>query len=92
MSSVLLTGATGFLGGELHARWLERTDRDVITLIRAPSDAAALASSIDSRKVAPAANAQVMFAVTESPAPTTSISPRIGRAGTWTVSPEGGDE
>ena len=43
MSSVLLTGATGFLGGELLARWLERTDRDVITLIRAPSDAAASA-------------------------------------------------
>jgi len=43
VSSVLLTGATGFLGGELLVRWLERTDRDVITLIRAPDDAAASA-------------------------------------------------
>jgi len=43
VSSVLLTGATGFVGGELLVRWLERTDRDVVTLIRAPNDAAASA-------------------------------------------------
>jgi thioester reductase-like protein len=32
---VLLTGATGFLGMELLARYLERTDRPIFTLIRA---------------------------------------------------------
>jgi thioester reductase-like protein len=39
--SLLLTGATGFLGGEVLVRLLERTDRDIITLIRADDDAAA---------------------------------------------------
>jgi thioester reductase-like protein len=34
---VLLTGATGFLGMELLARYLERTDRTVYTLVRAES-------------------------------------------------------
>lgn len=36
---VLLTGATGFVGMELLDRYLERSDRRLITLIRAPSDA-----------------------------------------------------
>jgi thioester reductase-like protein len=40
---VLLTGATGFVGMELLARYLERSDRDVITLVRAPDDAGARA-------------------------------------------------
>jgi thioester reductase-like protein len=35
---VLLTGATGFVGMELVARYLERSDRDVITLVRAADD------------------------------------------------------
>ncbi len=35
---VLLTGATGFLGMELLARYLERTDRPIVTLVRADSD------------------------------------------------------
>ncbi len=39
--TVLLTGATGFVGMELIARYLERTDRDVVVLIRARSDEAA---------------------------------------------------
>ena len=39
--SVLLTGATGFVGMEVLARYLERSDRQVITLIRARNDAAA---------------------------------------------------
>jgi long-chain acyl-CoA synthetase len=39
--SVLLTGATGFVGMELLARYLERTGRDVVTLVRAADDAAA---------------------------------------------------
>ena len=39
--AVLLTGATGFVGMELLARYLERTDLPVIALIRAPSDEAA---------------------------------------------------
>src|SRR2546423_11303771 len=38
---VLLTGATGFLGMELLARYLERTDRTVYTLVRAESEEAA---------------------------------------------------
>jgi thioester reductase-like protein len=38
---ILLTGATGFLGMELLVRLLERTDREVIALVRAPDDAAA---------------------------------------------------
>jgi thioester reductase-like protein len=41
--SVLLTGATGFVGMELLARYLERSRRQVITLVRAPNDAAARA-------------------------------------------------
>jgi thioester reductase-like protein len=40
---VLLTGATGFVGMELLARYLERTDRGVIALVRAPDDAGARA-------------------------------------------------
>ena len=39
--TILLTGATGFVGMELLARYLERGDRDVIALVRAPSDQAA---------------------------------------------------
>jgi thioester reductase-like protein len=35
---VLLTGATGFVGMELLARRLERSDRPVVTIVRAPSD------------------------------------------------------
>ena len=38
---ILLTGSTGFVGMELLARYLERTDRRVITLIRARDDAQA---------------------------------------------------
>lgn len=38
---LLLTGATGFLGGELLVRLVEETDRDIIVLIRADDDAAA---------------------------------------------------
>ena len=39
--TTLLTGATGFLGGELLVRLLEGTDQDVVALIRARDDAAA---------------------------------------------------
>ena len=38
---VLLTGATGFVGMELLARYLERTERPVYALVRAESDRAA---------------------------------------------------
>ncbi len=38
---VLLTGATGFVGMEVLARYLERTDRSIVCLVRAGSDAAA---------------------------------------------------
>jgi thioester reductase-like protein len=38
---VLITGATGFVGMALAARYLERTDRDVHALVRAADDAAA---------------------------------------------------
>jgi long-chain acyl-CoA synthetase len=37
----LLTGATGFVGGELLLRLLERTDRDVVTPVRAADGEAA---------------------------------------------------
>jgi thioester reductase-like protein len=40
---VLLTGATGFLGMELLARYLERTERPVYALVRATDDAEAQA-------------------------------------------------
>jgi thioester reductase-like protein len=39
--TTLLTGATGFLGGELLVRLVEETDQDVVALIRADDDAAA---------------------------------------------------
>jgi len=39
--SVLLTGATGFVGMELLARYLERSRRRVYAIVRAPSDSAA---------------------------------------------------
>jgi thioester reductase-like protein len=39
--AVLLTGTTGFVGMELLARCLERTDRPVVAIVRAPSDQAA---------------------------------------------------
>jgi thioester reductase-like protein len=35
---VLLTGATGFVGMELLARYLERTERPIMTVVRAGSD------------------------------------------------------
>ncbi len=35
---VLLTGATGFVGMELLARYLERTERPILTIVRAGSD------------------------------------------------------
>jgi long-chain acyl-CoA synthetase len=38
---ILLTGATGFLGMEVLARLLERTDREVLCLVRAADHAAA---------------------------------------------------
>jgi thioester reductase-like protein len=38
---VLLTGATGFVGMELLARYLERTERPVLTIVRAGSEDAA---------------------------------------------------
>src|SRR5262245_13797925 len=37
--AVFLTGATGFLGMELLARYLERTDRHVYALVRPTGDA-----------------------------------------------------
>jgi thioester reductase-like protein len=40
---LLLTGSTGFVGMELLARALERTDRSVTALVRAPGDDAARA-------------------------------------------------
>jgi long-chain acyl-CoA synthetase len=38
---VLITGATGFVGMELLARYLERSDRRIVALVRAESDDAA---------------------------------------------------
>jgi thioester reductase-like protein len=39
--AVLLTGATGFVGTEILARYLERTDRPVLVAVRARDDAEA---------------------------------------------------
>ena len=39
--AILLTGATGFVGMAVLARLLERTDRYVVVLVRAPSSAQA---------------------------------------------------
>jgi thioester reductase-like protein len=39
--AVLLTGATGFVGMELLARYLERTERPMLTIVRAGSEEAA---------------------------------------------------
>ena len=36
--SVLITGATGFVGMEVLARYLERSDRDIFALVRARDD------------------------------------------------------
>jgi len=36
--AVLLTGATGFVGTEVLVRYLERSDRHVVALVRAPDD------------------------------------------------------
>jgi thioester reductase-like protein len=41
VSTVLLTGATGFVGMEVLARLLERTDREVVALVRAADPAGA---------------------------------------------------
>ena len=41
--AVLLTGATGFVGMELLARYVERADRELYVLVRAPDDDAATA-------------------------------------------------
>jgi thioester reductase-like protein len=43
MGEVLLTGATGFVGRELLARYLDRDDRSVHALVRASDDAEAAA-------------------------------------------------
>ncbi len=40
---VLLTGTTGFVGMELLTRYLERSDRRIVTLVRAANDEAATA-------------------------------------------------
>ena len=52
-------------------------------------EAAAMASSMASRWLAPAARAAARLAVTASPAPTMSISPRTGWAGTCSGSAAG---
>src|SRR5215213_7743880 len=41
--AVLLTGATGFVGMELLARYLERSERHVVALVRAGDDSQATA-------------------------------------------------
>jgi thioester reductase-like protein len=41
MGAVMLTGATGFVGRELLERFLERDDRHVYALVRAPDEEAA---------------------------------------------------
>jgi long-chain acyl-CoA synthetase len=48
-NGVLLSGATGFLGMELLARYLERTERHVYVLVRAADDAVARARVLATR-------------------------------------------
>jgi thioester reductase-like protein len=43
MGAVLLTGATGFIGGEILARFLEVGARRIYALVRAPDDHGAAA-------------------------------------------------
>lgn len=45
--TVLLTGATGFVGMEVLARLLERGDEEVIALVRGPQPAARLRAALD---------------------------------------------
>ncbi len=64
--TVLLTGATGFLGMEMLARLLEQDDGDVVCLIRAPSAPAAserLASVIERLYDEPPASLQRVRAI-----------------------------
>lgn len=44
---LLITGATGFIGMELLVRVLQRSDRDVVTIVRAADDTAAEARMSD---------------------------------------------
>src|SRR3954447_12542375 len=63
---VLLTGATGFLGMELLARYLERSDRTVYALVRADSDERAqerLAETVSRMLPNPSAHAGRAIAV-----------------------------
>src|ERR1035441_2108820 len=59
----------------------------VVPSLWTTTEAAALASSRASPKLAPTASATVRLADTASPAPTTSISPRTGRAGAYSTWP-----
>ena len=51
MSGVVLTGATGFVGSELLARFLQRGSRRVYALVRASDHDAAAARLPDLRRV-----------------------------------------
>jgi thioester reductase-like protein len=51
-NQVLLTGATGFVGGELLARLLDRDERPIVCLVRARSDAGARERGADALRVA----------------------------------------
>jgi nucleoside-diphosphate-sugar epimerase len=49
--SILLTGATGFVGTEVLARLLERGDEDVVALVRGEQPAARLRTALDTMGV-----------------------------------------
>ena len=53
------------------------------------TEEAIAASSMDSLSEAPEERAAARFAVTASPAPTMSIGPRTGKAGTCSIEPSG---
>ena len=65
--AVLLTGATGFVGMEVLSRYLERSDRHVVALVRAENDAhaaARLRATIDAACGDANAHAEKLFGFT----------------------------
>jgi thioester reductase-like protein len=79
--AVLLTGATGFVGVEVLMRYLERSDRHVVAMVRAADDehaAARLRATIDAACADADAHAGRVTAVAGD-----LTAPRLGLDGRW---------
>jgi thioester reductase-like protein len=79
--ALLLTGATGFVGMEVLARFLERSDRHVVALVRADDDehaAARLRATLESACGDAGAHAHRVTAVASD-----LTAPRLGLAERW---------